>query len=98
MRNQKYKQPNAQKHGVFAATAILPGEHRQEFEELHSAVIQEWAPDGATEEDAVLAIAKAIWSKRRVQKFLEVQLANNAVNPKHPSYDEQLGLFALPPL
>jgi hypothetical protein len=78
MGNQKSKQPNAQKHGVFAATAILPGENRQEFEELHSAVIQEWAPDGVTEEDAVLSIAKAIWRKRRVQKFLEVHLAQNS--------------------
>jgi hypothetical protein len=58
MSNRKPKQPNAQTHGVFAATAILPGEHREEFEELHSALIQEWAPDGATEEDAVLTIAK----------------------------------------
>ncbi len=101
MRNQKPKQPkkpkqpNAQKHGVFAAAAILLGEDRQEFEELHSAVILEWTPDGATEEDAVLTIAKAIWRKRRVQKFLEVQLATNALNPKHPSYDEPLGLIRL---
>jgi hypothetical protein len=93
--NQKPKQPNAQKHGVFAATAILPGEHRQEFEELHSAVTQEWTPDGATEEDAVLTIAKAIWRKRRVQKFLGVQLAINALNPKHPSFDESIGLIHL---
>ena len=93
--NQKSKQPNAQKHGVFAATAILPGESRQEFEELHSAVTQEWTPDGATEEDGVLTIAKGIWRKRRVQKFLEVQLANNALNPKHSSYDERLGLLRL---
>jgi hypothetical protein len=49
-------------------------------------------PDGATEEDAVLSIAKAIWRKRRVQKFLEVQLAKNILNPSHASYDEELGL------
>ena len=58
-------------------------------------LIQEWAPAGATEEDAVLSIAKAVWRKRRVQKFLEVQLATNALNPKHPSYDEPLGLIRL---
>ena len=92
MRNQKWKQPNAQKHGVFSATMIVPGENRQEFEELHSAVIQEWAPAGATEEDAVLSIAKAIWRKRRVQKFREIQLMKNALNPEHPSYDAKLGL------
>ena len=92
MRNQKPKQPNAQKHGIFAAMAILPGEDRQEFEELHSALIQEWAPAGASEEDDVLTIAKAVWRKRRVQKFVEVQLAKNFFDPRHPSYDELLGL------
>ena len=92
MGNPKSKQPNAQKHGVFAATAILPGENPREFKKLHSAVTREWAPDGATEEDCVLTIAKGIWRKRRVQKFLEVELMRNSFNPEHPSYDETLGL------
>ncbi len=89
---KKPKQPNAQKHGVFAAAALLPGEHLQEFEELHSALIQEWAPAGATEEDAVLTIAKAIWRKRRKQNFIEIQFLNNTLNPANPSYNEELGL------
>ena len=93
MRNQKWKHPNAHKHGIFAATAILPGEDRREFEELHSAVIGEWVPAGATEEEAVLSIAKGVWRKRRVQKFLEVQLMKNILDPSHPSYDETLGLL-----
>jgi hypothetical protein len=92
MRDEKSKQPNAQTHGVFAATAIIPGEDRQEFEELHSAVIQEWAPDGATEDDAVLTIAKGVWRKRRVQKFVAVQLLKNSHDPSHPSYNESAGL------
>ena len=91
MRNPKRKKSNAQKHGVFAATAILPGEDPQEFDELRSALIQEWTPDGATEEDAVLSIANAIWLKRRLQKFREVQLMRNSLNPEHPSYDETVG-------
>jgi hypothetical protein len=70
MRNQKWKRPNAHKHGVFGATAILPGEDEREFDELHSALVEEWLPAGATEEDAVLSIAKAVWRKRRVQRFL----------------------------
>ncbi len=58
MSNQQWKRPNALKHEVFAAAAIIPGEDRWEFEELHSSLIQEWQPDGPTEEDAVLDIAK----------------------------------------
>ena len=81
MSTQKGKPPNAHKHGVFSATAIFPGEDEREFEKLHAALIEEWRPVGATEEDAVLSIAKAVWRKRRVQKFLEVQLRRNTVDP-----------------
>ena len=92
MSNQKWKGPNALKHGVFAATAIIPGEDRQEFEELHTSLIQEWQPDGPTEEDAVLDIAKSLWRKRRVQKLLEIQLLRNSFDLNHPAYDEELAL------
>lgn len=96
MSNQKWKRPNAQKHGVFAATAIIPGEDRREFEALHTSLIEEWQPDGPTEEDAVLDIAKSVWRKRRVQRFLEVQVLKNSLDPDHQAYDEDvaLGLFA----
>jgi hypothetical protein len=95
MITRKLKRPNALKHGVFSATAILPGEDPEEFEELHSSLIEEWMPDGATEEDAVLSIAKAVWRKRRVQLFLEVEVRSNAVDPAHPSYQETLGLWGI---
>jgi hypothetical protein len=95
MSRQKLKRPNAHKHGVFSATAILPGEDKREFEKLHAAVIKEWRPVGATEQDAVLSIAKAVWRKRRVQKFLEVQLKRNTVDPAHPSYNVKNAVSAL---
>jgi len=92
MRNQKWKHPNAQKHGVYAATTIVPGEDPREFQELLSSVIEEWMPAGATEKDAVLSIAKGMWLKRRVQKFLTAKLFLCALDPKHPLYDEAFGL------
>ena len=92
-RRRSAKRPNALKHGAFSETAILPGENWSEFHELHLQVIDEWSPQGATEEDAVLTIAKAIWRKRRVQRFLEVRLTKNCMDPSHPSYDEVLGLL-----
>jgi hypothetical protein len=94
MRDKKTKRPNATKHGVFAATAILPGEDPAEFKELYSELIAEWRPDGATEQDAVLSIAKAVWRKRRLQKFLTAQVQNHSVDPKHVWYDEKLGLIS----
>jgi hypothetical protein len=57
----KWRHPNAYKHGVFASMAIVPGEDPREFEELHSALVEEWTPAGATEQDAVLTIAKGVW-------------------------------------
>jgi hypothetical protein len=78
----------AVKHGAFAKTAILPGEDRQEFEELHSALIEEWAPVGPTEEDAVLSIAKGVWRKRRLQKFLHAEMEMCRSDREHPLYDE----------
>jgi hypothetical protein len=83
---------HAVKHGAFANTAILPGEDRREFEELHSALIKEWAPVGPTEEDAVLSIAKGVWRKRRLQKFLHAEIEICRSDPEHPLYDKAEGL------
>ena len=75
------KRPNATKHAVFAATAILPGENPEEFAELHRRLIDEWQPDGATEEEAVLSIATAVWRKRRAQKFVEARIWKKFIDP-----------------
>jgi hypothetical protein len=95
MRNGKTKHPNAIKHGSFATTAILPGEDAAEFEELYSDLIAEWIPNGATEQDAVLSIAKAVWRKRRVQRFLTAQVVKHSGDPNHIWYDETVALTAL---
>jgi hypothetical protein len=83
---------HAVKHGAFANTAILPGEDRREFEKLHSGLIEEWAPVGPTEEDAVLSIAKGVWRKRRLQKFLHAEIEIWRSDPEHPLYDHAEGL------
>jgi hypothetical protein len=93
MRNGKPKSPNATKHGAFAGTAILPGEDPAEFEELHLELVAEWKPEGATEKDAVLSIAKAVWRKRRVQRFLSAQVLINRANPRHQLYNEVVALI-----
>jgi hypothetical protein len=84
--------PNALKHGAFAKVAILPGEDPREFEDLHLGLINEWRPEGPTEEDAVLSIANGIWRKRRLQKFREVQVSRGRLDPRHAAYDEALTL------
>jgi hypothetical protein len=94
MRTRKFKQPNAQIHGAFAETTILPGEDPREFDELLSALVEEWTPVGPTEEDAVLTIAKCKWRKRRVQLFFQAELLKKSVDPNHPAYNETLGVLA----
>lgn len=92
MSTRQYKRPNACKHGGYAKSAILPGEDPEEFAALLSALIEEWMPVGVTEQDAVVTLATAIWSKRRAERFLEAAILKNMIDPLHPSYDEALGL------
>jgi hypothetical protein len=93
--SSKYKKPNALKHGVFAAAAILPGEDPEEFHELHASLVAEWSPEGATEDEFVNTMAQAAWAKRRRQKHSEVRMVENVLNPEHASFDEDLGLRVL---
>jgi hypothetical protein len=94
MRKSKWKHPNAQKHAVFSKFLIIGGEDPRQFEKLVDELAEEWQPEGKTEHDAVLDIAKGIWLKRRFQLFLIVKATRNAWDPDHPSYDERLGLVA----
>jgi hypothetical protein len=88
MREQKRaKTPNALKHGIFTPITILPGEDLKEFIALYRSVIEEWIPHGATEEEAVLTITNAMWRKRRLQKFIQIQVFKNMADPKHASYN-----------
>jgi hypothetical protein len=79
---------SALKHGVFAKTAILPGEDPQEFKKLHAAVVAEWRPNGPTQDDCVLTIAQGIWSKARLQKFLHATIEACVHDPGDPLFDE----------
>src|SRR3974377_1441882 len=92
MTKSKLKQPNAQKHAVFSKFLIIGGEDPRQFGELVDEIAEEWQPEGTSEHDAVLEIAKGIWLKRRFQLFLMAEGMKNMGNPDHPSYDEGIGL------
>jgi hypothetical protein len=94
MSKSKWKHPNAQKHAVFSKFLIIDGEDPRQFQKLVDELAEEWQPEGTTEQDTVLDIAKGIWLKRRFQLFLMVKATRNAANPDHPSYDERMGLAA----
>src|SRR5215471_4896077 len=54
----------AVKHGVYSATALLPGESPAEFEKLHGSLIAEFAPCGVLEDDIVMTMARLVWRKQ----------------------------------
>jgi hypothetical protein len=92
IRSRKCKRPNAQKHGVFAEPLILPGEDPREFEAIHSAWIEEWAPSGPSEQSRVFGCADAEWRKLRSRRFAQAKAISNGLNPDHPAFDEARGL------
>jgi hypothetical protein len=85
--------PNALKHGVFEVNAAIPGEDPREFQELFSALVDEWQPAGPTEIDAVCTIADAMWRKLRARKFSRAKVIANTFDPGHPTFDKARGLF-----
>jgi hypothetical protein len=85
---------NALRHGAYAETAILPGEDPKEFERLLAELNDEWKAEGPSERDCVLTMAKGIWRKARVQKFLYSKMVGCTYDPKHPLFDEVRSLFS----
>ena len=86
---------NALKHGLFAEAVILPGEDEEEFKVLHDSLVEEWNPDGPTEEGAVMNIANAMWRKRRYNRFFRTKVGafmeKQAYRKKHrEKVDEKL--------
>src|SRR5262249_11770276 len=91
-RNPQWKRPNAQKHGAFSVCPTIAGEDPREFQELHSALIDEWQPSGPSEEDAVFSLADLMWRKRRAQRFVQAKLKAATFDARSPAYDETHGL------
>jgi hypothetical protein len=58
--------PPALKHGAFSRTHLLPGENAEEFERLHTQVVDELKPAGALEHDCLDTIARLLWRKQHL--------------------------------
>jgi hypothetical protein len=85
MNVQRYRprRPGALKHGVYSATAVLPGEDVEEFRQLLKSLREEWRPRGETEEDAVRTLAELLWRKNRLDIFDHMQLAKREYDIAH---------------
>ena len=64
----------ALKHAGYSATTLLPGEDAAAFEKLHRAVIAEYNPVGALEDDIVADIARLTWRKQNLATFRIAEL------------------------
>jgi len=65
----------ALKHAGYSATTLLPGEDSAAFESFHRALIAEFTPLGALEEEIVAYIARLTWRKQNLQTFRIAELA-----------------------
>ena len=63
------RRQNAIKHGAFAKALVIFNENKDDFDELHQSCVKELKPSGRMEDEVVLAIAKYMWSKHRIQRF-----------------------------
>ena len=65
--NYELSRFNATRHGILSKHTLLPWEIREEYEELHLSLRQEYAPVGPTQEHLVEEIAGIFWRKRRLR-------------------------------
>jgi hypothetical protein len=65
----------ALKHAGYSATTLLPGEDPAAFEKLHRALIDEFAPVGALEEEIIADMARLTWRKQNLATFRIAELA-----------------------
>src|SRR6476620_8801755 len=60
---------NSRKHGLTAKTLIIVGENDEDFEELRSALFEQYDPQSALEFELVERLAGILWRLRRVPLF-----------------------------
>ena len=66
------KPKNALVHGIYATEIVLPWESPEDFERLHKEVRIEWTPEGRTEQETVLALARLHWLKHRLMRSTQM--------------------------
>ena len=58
---------NALKHGIDAASIVIPGEDPAEYDSLVAQYLDEYRPQSASESFHVDTMIRADWQKRRLQ-------------------------------
>src|SRR2546423_33007 len=71
------RRPSPLRHGAWSRAAVVPGEDPRQFDRLYGGLIEEWAPCGPAEEDAVLTLASCLWRKRRARNLRDKEYASD---------------------
>ena len=71
------RRPSPLRHGAWSRAAVVPGEDPRQFDRLYGGLIEEWAPCGPAEEDAVLTLASCLWRKRRARNLQDKEYASD---------------------
>jgi hypothetical protein len=66
------KTKNALIHGVYASDNVLPWESEEDFEYVHAELRAEWGPEGRTEDETVLSLARLHWLKHRLMRSTQI--------------------------
>ena len=76
---------NGTRHGLRGGPfALLPGEDRDEFAELHAAVTSDWGPRDAYERRWVMELVTSMWRQDRL-RGLELAVLDAAASESPPS-------------
>jgi len=71
--SKKAGNKNALCHGVFSNELTLPWESPEDFDKLHAGFVDEWKPNGQSEEQAVLELTNYTWILWRAAKMAQLR-------------------------
>lgn len=75
--SKKIENTNALIHGIYSKHVVLPWESKEEFDNLHNALRNEWKPNGCSEEQAVFKLAHYTLLECRLIDSLYLQVSNS---------------------
>jgi hypothetical protein len=81
---------NALKHGLTAASVVIPGEDPEQLDTLHAELLEAWEPADAMEADLVWRMAMAQWQLRRSFMVEALMLELQMFRAQHDQAREDL--------
>lgn len=63
---------NALTHGANAQEVMLWSERYEDYEALRTGALEEWFPEGLTEEFEVKTLIQLLWRRRRLDRYEQI--------------------------